>query len=190
MKKKIILDLCGGTGAWSKPYKEAGYDVKNITLPDYDIEYYWPPGNVYGILAAPPCTQFSLAAGKKLEDRNTKEGLRLIMACLKIIWESKPHFWALENPVGYLRRFLGKPPFSFRQWEFGDMGIKPTDIWGYFNVPIKSTKKRPPLDELLCISAGGSSGRTTRVKGVDYRESTDASVTPQGFAKAFFNANR
>ena len=24
---KIILDLCGGTGSWSKPYKEAGYDV-------------------------------------------------------------------------------------------------------------------------------------------------------------------
>lgn len=22
---KIILDLCGGTGSWSKPYKEAGY---------------------------------------------------------------------------------------------------------------------------------------------------------------------
>lgn len=26
---KIILDLCGGTGSWSKPYKEAGYDVRN-----------------------------------------------------------------------------------------------------------------------------------------------------------------
>ena len=23
-KDKIILDLCGGTGAWSRPYKEAG----------------------------------------------------------------------------------------------------------------------------------------------------------------------
>lgn len=22
---KIILDLCGGTGSWSKPYKDAGY---------------------------------------------------------------------------------------------------------------------------------------------------------------------
>ena len=25
---KIILDLCGGTGSWSKPYKENGYDVR------------------------------------------------------------------------------------------------------------------------------------------------------------------
>lgn len=34
---KIILDLCGGTGSWSKPYKEAGYDVRVITLPEYDL---------------------------------------------------------------------------------------------------------------------------------------------------------
>lgn len=32
--EKIILDLCGGTGSWSRPYKEAGYDVRIITLPD------------------------------------------------------------------------------------------------------------------------------------------------------------
>ena len=30
--KKIILDLCGGTGAWSKPYKDAGYDVRDDNL--------------------------------------------------------------------------------------------------------------------------------------------------------------
>jgi hypothetical protein len=35
MKKKIILDLCGGTGSWGKPYREAGYDVRLITLPEY-----------------------------------------------------------------------------------------------------------------------------------------------------------
>lgn len=34
---RIILDLQGGTGAWSKKYKEAGYRVINVTLPDFDI---------------------------------------------------------------------------------------------------------------------------------------------------------
>ena len=58
---KIILDLCGGTGSWSKPYKEAGYDVRVITLPKYDVMTYEPPKNVYGILAAPTCTHFSFA---------------------------------------------------------------------------------------------------------------------------------
>lgn len=28
--KKIIFDLCGGTGSWSKPYKDNGYDVRII----------------------------------------------------------------------------------------------------------------------------------------------------------------
>lgn len=73
-KNKIILDLCGGTGSWAKPYREAGYDVKLITLPDWDIRkhriskgqiQFWRKGyngwvemveikDVYGILAAPP----------------------------------------------------------------------------------------------------------------------------------------
>jgi hypothetical protein len=53
-KDKIILDLCGGTGAWSRPYRLAGYDVRVITLPDYDVRCFEPPENVYGILAAPP----------------------------------------------------------------------------------------------------------------------------------------
>lgn len=34
-KNKIILDLCGGTGSWSKPYKEAGYVQETLTLPSY-----------------------------------------------------------------------------------------------------------------------------------------------------------
>lgn len=59
-KQKIILDLCGGSGSWSRPYKEAGYDVRLITLPDYDVRTYTPPDHVYGILAAPPCTEFSV----------------------------------------------------------------------------------------------------------------------------------
>lgn len=41
--KPIILDLCGGSGSWSKPYVEAGYDVRLITLPDYDVTTYTPP---------------------------------------------------------------------------------------------------------------------------------------------------
>lgn len=34
LRDKIILDLCGGTGSWSNPYKEAGYQVLVITFPE------------------------------------------------------------------------------------------------------------------------------------------------------------
>lgn len=57
---KIILDLCGGSGSWSRPYALNGYKVINVTLPEYNVLNYKPPANVYGILAAPPCTEFSV----------------------------------------------------------------------------------------------------------------------------------
>lgn len=36
---KIILDLCGGSGSWSRYYAQNGYDVRIITLPEFDVAY-------------------------------------------------------------------------------------------------------------------------------------------------------
>lgn len=55
---KVILDLCGGTGSWSRPYALNGYDVKVVTLPDYDVREFSYDGDVYGILCAPPVQNF------------------------------------------------------------------------------------------------------------------------------------
>src|SRR3990167_8269781 len=106
-KNKIIIDLCGGTGAWSKPYKDAGYDVRVITLPKNDVRDFHPPQDVYGILAAPPCQMFSLARTTAKLPRNLRQGMECVEACMNIIWEcrkkNKLGFWALENPMGILR---------------------------------------------------------------------------------------
>lgn len=42
MANKIILDLCGGSGAWSMPYAEAGYEVRVVSLPENDVRTYIP----------------------------------------------------------------------------------------------------------------------------------------------------
>src|SRR3990167_5021260 len=89
---KIILDLCGGTSSWAKPYKDAGYDVRTITLPEHDIRDEKLQAELialkpYGILAAPPCTKFSKAAWQiKKADRNFSEGMECVRACLNVIW--------------------------------------------------------------------------------------------------------
>jgi hypothetical protein len=85
---KIILHLCACEfGSDSKPYRDAGYDVRSITK-DIGVENYHPPENVYGIIANPPCTKFSRAAWQiKKADRDFKEGMRLVKECLRIIWE-------------------------------------------------------------------------------------------------------
>lgn len=224
MSKGIILDLCGGTGAWSKPYADNGYDVRVLTLPDHDVvelvndSDFYNSGveNVVGILAAPPCTMFSIARNDKTakEPRSFRKGMETVEACLRIIWEiqniqsevwghtnMKLKFWALENPnSGYLKRYLGKPTFVFEPYEFGDSYTKKTALWGYFNEP----KKRP----VKPIKRGNSEG--TFVKEVEhfkelkqhqipegYKEKTGytwrtivRSITPEGFAQAFYKANK
>ena len=127
---KIILDLCGGTGSWSKPYSDNGYKVINVTLPEYDVRTYIPPDNIYGILAAPPCTMFSLARTRAKKKRDFAEGMEIVKACMNIIWKCRENpkyrkdgclkFWALENPMGFLRQFLGYPYFTFDPCDFGE----------------------------------------------------------------------
>lgn len=140
--KKIILDLCGGTGSWSKPYRDAGYDVRVVTLPEWDVRKYEPPSNIYGILAAPPCTHFSGSGAlwwpEKDKDGRTLEDLEIATICLMIIAKSEPKFWALENPVGRLKRWFRKPDYYFNPCDFGDPYTKKTCLWGKFNLPEKN----------------------------------------------------
>ncbi|HEC65381.1 hypothetical protein LCGC14_2095590 [marine sediment metagenome] len=206
-KDKIILDLCGGTGAWSKPYKDSGYDVRVITLPEYDImrwrEYAKicipvEEGNVYGILAAPPCTMFSVARTVAKKPRDLRQGMELVIACLDIIWEcqykvenlnqrtSSLKFWALENPKGLLEWFLGEPVFQFQPYEFGDDYSKKTCLWGNFNKPKRLIlTSPPPKGKTMKHLATPMSHKRDFKKMAELR-----SITPRGFAQAFFEANQ
>lgn len=217
---KIILDLCGGTGSWSKPYKENGYEVITMTLPQYDVEKWqqYPEivdivrGNkVYGILAAPPCTMFSIARNDKTarEKRDLRKGMRTINACLEIIHEClySPHmksenslqFWALENPAsGYLTRFLGKPPLIFDPSEYGDMHTKKTAIWGMFKEFKKTSKAiKAKQGENYVKNVEKHFDHVKHLIPEGYKEKTGLSlrtivrsITPQGFANAFYQANK
>ena len=205
-KEKIILDLCGGTGSWSRPYKEAGYDVRVITLPGYDVRTYNPPREVYGILAAPPCTEFSIAKSGSRRRRDLAAGMETVEACLRIIWQCRLagslKFWALENPVGFLRQFLGIPHYTFFQWWFGDRGIKRTDLWGYFREPKRTVWERPDDPYFVKQYRSGKKNQfawsapecpewaESYIRSQPDRRAALRAITPPGFAQAFFRANR
>lgn len=211
---KVILDLCGGTGAWSRPYADAGYTVYNITLPRYDImstyigESY--PGQiyfrveetllieiskVYGILAAPDCAHFSFARNRAKSPRDIPGAFELVKKCREIIEACALYgnlkFWCLENPKGYLYPILGLPPFKFVRWHFGDLGNKSTYLWGNFNFP--KMKPKPELRDNAFIMSGCWHKITIpsgyRKKGWDSKKIKRA-ITPPGFSMAFFKANR
>lgn len=215
---KIILDLCGGTGAWSQPYKDAGYDVQVITLPAFDVAWTVFEDermvfihdkdraknisvryeDVYGIFAAPPCTMFSRARTTAKTPRDFGAATETVRHCLNVIWQTQIHshftlqFWAMENPAGHLQRFLGKPPFKFHPYDFGDRHSKETFIWGNFNFPKKNPVK---LNEEEILRSRNNTRKLPHIpegyvcdgkmKPVQIRRS----ITPQGFAQAFFKAN-
>lgn len=171
----MILDLCAGSGAWSAPYVQAGYSVLRVDLPQ-DVRLLRAPDvPVHGILAAPPCTVFSYARNRYAPtEAELLAALSVADACLRVIIASRPTWWALENPVNTLRRYLGRPMFIFRQWEFGDAGHKPTALWGEFKLPTftPATRRKP------------STWRTRQENA-----SPSDAITPPGFAQAFFEAN-
>jgi len=196
-KDKIILDLCGGTGSWSKPYSDNGYDVKIIDIKnDYDVRIYNPPNNVYGILAAPPCPMFSFCRTNAKHPRDLQVAMSIVFGCIRIIWDcqynlskdtsKKPNlkFWCLENPNGMLKWFLGKPVLEFQPYEYGDNYKKKTHLWGYFNIPKKKPIDcdKPKFDRLLTKEIHPEwYGKLTRQER--------RAITPNGFANAFFRSN-
>lgn len=164
----VVLDLCGGTGAWSAPYLAAGYEVILVTLPNDNVmDWQPPPLPIRGVLAAPPCTEFSLA--KNGQTRDLLKGLGPVIACLRIIALVKPRWWALENPVGKLGHFLGTPRDTFNPCDFGDPWTKRTALWGDFAIPRRQY--------------------VTPESGMPGSNSDQRAVTPLGFARAFFEAN-
>jgi len=214
---KIILDLCGGTGAWSKPYQDAGYDVRLVTLPEYDVRLYEPPKNVYGVLSAPPCTEFSRARQKnrymaEAPKRNLEAGMEIVYHCLRIISVTNPHWWALENPVGLLRSFLGKPVFTFHPWQYGDPWTKHTDLWGVFNIPaivyhsqedclyslgipirdyLRAKGISPSIRPNKLLPSKADLDKTTfKYTGMKEERSAFRAETPLRFARAFYEANK
>jgi hypothetical protein len=173
-----ILDLCGGTGSWSAPYREAGYDVDIVdpVADGRDVRLLARiNGHIHGILAAPPCTVWSYARNRyPATEAEMLMSLSVVDACLRIITVQRPRWWALENPRNKLRRFLGPARLEFCQWEYGDAGHKPTCIWGDFTVPMKSPKAR-------------TKPSTYRTRKENARP--EDAITPPAFARAFFAVN-
>lgn len=178
--KDIILDLCGGTGAWSLPFREAGYEVILVDSKNgEDVRFFKPPRKVFGVLAAPPCTDLCSSGArwwKEKGDDALLNALSVVDACLRIVCATNPTFWALENPVGRLVHYLGKPRLYFQPYEYGDPYSKRTCVWGDFNIPFKT-----PVEPT-------EGGKIWKLPPTPDRSEL-RSITPQGFAQAFFEAN-
>ena len=182
MNDRVILDLCGGSGAWSAPYASAGYDVRIVdpVRGGVDVRVLEKlPGPVRGVLCAPPCTHLSGSGARWWAGKGQEallEAMSVVDACLRVVVVSRPVWWALENPVGRLRRFLGSPRLLFDPCDYGDPWTKKTLLWGNFSAPAKARVE--PVE-----------GSKMHLMGPSPERAALRSVTPSGFARAFFAAN-
>ena len=113
-------------------------------------------------------------------DDEYREALALIDACIRIAWVFDPAWWVLENPVGKLNKWLGEPVMRFQPNHYGDPYTKLTQLWGRFNTDLPQNHVEPENGSMMWARYGGKSERTKELR----------SMTPPGFAQAFFEANQ
>jgi hypothetical protein len=194
IEMKTILSLFDYSGNWSKPYREAGYNVIQVDIKlGIDIltfDYQAIP-EIYGILCAVPCTDFAVSGARwfaeKDKDGRTELSISLVKKSLEIINYFNPVFWALENPVGRIARLvpeLGKTSLIFQPCDYGDAYRKRTCLWGKFNHPIKN-----PV-EPLGIRKGQPDEWYSKMGGKSEKTKAYRSQTPLKFAQAFYEANQ
>lgn len=203
---KVILHLCADIGSDSRYYElDPAYEVIKVGA-DIGVENFNPPENVHGIIANPVCTEFSTAQCFT-HVGDLEKGMELVYHCLRIIERANPVWWVLENPAnGRLKEQIGKFNHAYQPWEYGSPWTKRTALWGVFNMPEPPYKKWEDVPKIpeLYIRPG------RKKPGLVYFHKSAVDLIPEmhwakdlikcdadirsmcsnGFAKAFYDANR
>lgn len=210
---KTLLSLFDYSGSWSMPYLKNGWNViqidKKLGIDILDIDAGWFYENIFdsfecvnGILAAPPCTDFASCGAQywSVKDLNgsTKNSIELVYQVLRIVDLCKPDFWALENPVGRISQLvpeLGRPRY-FDPYNFGDPYTKKTALFGEFKMPHKTNKlglfhelDSDFIDEVKPVKSCSQGSFLQKLGGKGEKTKEIRSLTPCGFAEAFYRFN-
>jgi hypothetical protein len=205
--KKIILHLCADIRSDSRYYQLSDdYEVIKVGK-EIGVENYHPPKNVYGVIANPPCTEFSTAVCFS-HVGDIEKGMNLVNHCKRIISECESlKFWVIENPArGRLKEHIGKYQYAYQPWQYGSPWTKHTALWGKFNMPTPLFTKweNVPKIENLWIRKGRTKpalvylhkSAINLIPEFEFAREyikCDAdirSMCSQGFAKAFYEANK
>ena len=190
----IIYDFFAGTGSATKAFEDAGHKVIKIEIDEqfeaderdilkldahYLINKYGHPDFIW---ASPPCQKFSVASlwkywakspnGSIPKDDSVYEAIALIKHTLKLIQELNAKAWLLENPRGMLRKqaFMENlPRQTITYCQYGDVRMKPTDLWGIVPNWTPRPMCRPKADCHESSPAGTNAGGTGKLKNARLR---------------------
>ena len=151
------LELFAGSRSFSKVAESYGFKTYTTDNQDFDkIDQVCDifdfdlqkaidilDGHPDIVWASPPCTYFSVASighhWNKDNTPKTKEailGVKIVQKTIDIINELQPAFWFIENPRGKLRKLDvvgGFARATVTYCSYGDIRMKPTDIWTNFH---------------------------------------------------------
>jgi hypothetical protein len=150
------IELFSGTKSASKVFKEQGWETFTIDNdadlePDLVADIFsltkdqlpYPPDLIW---ASPPCTTFSVASishywtkDKKPKNEKTLHGIAMLEKAIRIIKETNPKYWFIENPRGMMRKIIDEVferngiqdyrRITVSYCQYGSKIMKPTDIW-------------------------------------------------------------
>lgn len=205
----MIVSLYDYTRTMLIPWAKAGYqcvavdiahdgdyvDEHGIQVVKADVRLLSCPGSgIQGVFAFPPCTHLASSGARWWKDKGEEallEALSTVDAVFRFITLAKPRWWMIENPVGRLSTYLGKPSFTFHPYEYGgystsdvkDAYTKRTCLWtgGCWKNPVKN-----PVTPWL--GSSHLSGTMRAATDLPYSAGLMRirSVTPSGFANAVF----
>jgi len=179
-----VLELFAGSCSFSNVAKEFGYEVITTDIkqnPNNSIDYvvdifnfdYSDLPGIDIVWASPPCTYFSVASiGKHWNKDHTPKskqalyGIEIVKKTIEIIDYLGPKYWIIENPRGKLRKLNimeDLPRTTVTYCQYGDIRMKPTDLWHNLNWKSKDMCK----NGMSCHESAprGSSTGTQGLKG-------------------------
>lgn len=202
-----VVSLCDRTGVMVEPWLAAGFDAWTVDLQaepqvtEHEGGGLWHrvradvrdltniPADPVAVFAFPPCTDLAVSGARWMREKGLGSlihGLQVVDACGRYC-ASTGAPWMLENPVGVLSTWLGPYDFSFDPCDFAGWADDPdteaytkrTCLWtgGGFVMPYRKWVE-PTLGSLFHRTPPGPDRGDIR------------SVTPSGFARAVFHANR
>tara|TARA_Y100000593_G_C4155026_1_gene259032 strand:+ start:50 stop:673 length:624 start_codon:yes stop_codon:yes gene_type:complete len=142
-----ILELFAGSRSVGKIAEKFGYEVFSVDINSFEkIDYVVDilnfdikkiPFEPDLIWASPPCTYFSVASiGHHWNENHTPKtkeaikGLEILNKTLDIINQFPNSKFFIENPRGKMRRIIkGINRTTITYCSYGDIRMKPTDIW-------------------------------------------------------------
>ena len=148
---KFMIDCCAGMKGASSAMVERGWKVVTVDIelsfnPDIvaDIHNWSWSGQQPDLMwFSPPCTEFSRESMPWSRTRKQPD-LSIFIACKRIIAESQPHYWIIENVKGAIHYF-GKPTAIYG----------PYCLWGFFpqlgKVRLHDVRKKESLSSSKAI---------------------------------------